>query len=185
MIELNLLPPQEKTAAYLMWKYVIIKNIILIILVLTFVISGVLFGAKLILLNKFAEVQRQAEAINITHQKINTEVTNYNKQIRTLDKIQTDYTSWPELLYNINKSITPGITLSQIEIDISQKLLTLNGVANTRNDLLGLKDSLEKCKLTKEIVLPLNTLLKKQNVDFSISVELINFICNDESQTQN
>jgi Tfp pilus assembly protein PilN len=179
MIELNLLSSIEKTNSNLMWKYVIIKTVISIILTLSFVISGVLFGAKLLLLQKFNEVQEQAAAINITHQKINERVNNYNRQIRILDDIQKEYTNWPLFLYSLNNKITSGIYLSRVEIIMSEKKVNLSGLSNTREDLLTLKQSLEECEFIGNISLPLNTLLKKQNIDFSINGTINKLSCDD------
>ncbi len=179
MIELNLLSNIEKTNSSLMWKYVTIKTVISIILTLSFVISGVLFGAKLLLLQKYNEVQEQAAAINITHQKINARVNSYNQQIRILHNIQTENTDWPLFLYNFNNKITTGIYLTQIEINMTEKRLSLKGKSSTREDLLALKQSLEECGLVTNIVLPLNTLLKKQNIDFSITGTINKLSCDD------
>lgn len=179
MIELNLLPISEKTNSNLMWKYVIIKTVISIILTLSLVISGVLFGAKLILLKKFNEVQTQAAALKISNQKINERVNNYNKQIKILNDIQKEYTDWPLFLYNLNSKIKTGIYLSKIEINMSEKKVNLIGVSNNREDLLDLKENLEECDFITEISLPLNTLLKKQNIDFSITGTINKLSCDE------
>ncbi len=169
MIELNLLPYKEKINSSLLWKYVMAKTIIVIILTLSFVISAVLFGAKLILLKQFAVVQEQSKVVNITHQKINERVNAYNRQIRLLNDIQNEYYIWPETLFNVNQAISQGIHLQRLTINLSEKSLTFEGIANTREDLLNFKTSLEKCNLVSEINIPLNTLLKKQNIDFNIN----------------
>lgn len=180
MIELNLLSSTEKTNSNLMWKFVIMKTVILIILTLSFVISAVLFGAKLLLLQKFNEVQEQAVAINIGHQKINERVNSYNRQIRILHDIQQEYIDWPLFLYNLNNQISTGVYLSRIEINMPEKRVGLIGISNTREDLLTLKQSLEECNLISDIDLPLNTLLKKQNIDFSITGTINKLSCYDE-----
>ncbi len=179
MIELNLLSNTEKTNSNLLWKYIIIKTVISIILTLSFVISGVLFGAKLLLLQKFTEVQEQAAAINITHQKINERVNMYNKEIKTLDGIQNEFTDWPLFLYNLNNQITGGVNFSKIEINMSEKKVSFTGISNTREDLLNFKQSMEDCGIVTDITLPLNTLLKKQNIDFSISGTIKELSCYD------
>lgn len=179
MIELNLLPIEEKINSSLIWKYVIIKTTITIILTLSLVISGVLFGAKLLLLQKFKDVERQALAINIAHQRINEKVNNYNRQIRILDEIQKNYINWPLFLYNLNEKITAGVFLNKMEIDMLEKKISIDGISNTREDLLKLKASLEECDLIGEISLPLNTLLKKQNIDFSITGTINKLSCDE------
>lgn len=179
MIELNLLSNIEKTNSNLLWKFVTIKTVISIVLTLSFVISAVLFGAKLLLLQKYNEVQEQAVAINISHQKINERVNNYNSQIRILHDIQTEYTDWPLFLYNFNNKITTNIYLTRIELNMTEKRINLVGLSSTREDLLALKQSLEECGLISNIVLPLNTLLKKQNIDFSITGTINKLSCDD------
>lgn len=172
MLSLNLLSPQEKTASLLLWKYVIVKNVIMIVLTLSAVISIVLFGAKLVLIQKSAEVQAQTELTNITQNKINQKIDFYNNQIKTINQIQENYVAWPDLLYLFNQLITEGINLQKTNFDINENMITITGIADTRDNLLNFKNSLERCELITNITLPLNTLLKKQDINFTITADL-------------
>lgn len=172
MPALNLLSPTEKTAASLLWKYLIIKNVILIILTLSFVISLVLFGAKLVLLQKLTEVQAQTEIINITQAKINEKIIFYNNKIKAISRIQSEFIPWSEVLYKFNSLVTAGIHLQRAEFNSSENKIVIVGLAATRDDLLAFQDALHNCPLIKNVNLPLNTLLKKQNVNFNLSADL-------------
>jgi len=172
MLSLNLLSPQEKTASLLLWKYLIIKNVIMIVLTLSIVIAVVLFGAKLVLMQKLAEVQIQTELTNISQNKINQKINFYNDQIKTIEQIQKNYVVWSDLLYLFNRLITEGITLQKTNFDINENMITVSGIADTRDNLLNFKNNLESCELMTNVTLPLNTLLKKQDIDFTITADL-------------
>jgi Tfp pilus assembly protein PilN len=69
--------------------------------------------------------------------------------------------------------ITPNsISYNQIKFFFQQKTIELSGTAKTRNDLLSLKNSLEKAGWIKKINLPMDNLVDKENNQFQITIEL-------------
>jgi len=144
----------------------------MIILTLSIVIAIVLFGAKLVLMQKLTEVKVQTELTNISQNKINEKINFYNDEIKTIDQIQKNYVVWSDILYLFNQLITAGVTLQKTNFDSNENMITVSGIADTRDDLLNFKNNLESCELMANITLPLNTLLKKQNIDFTITADL-------------
>lgn len=56
--------------------------------------------------------------------------------------------------------------------DITEKVITLRGVADQRDSLLKFKDYLSGLELFKEVNLPLSNLTKDEDVDFLINLTL-------------
>ncbi len=177
MLDLNLLSPSEKTESYLLWKYNIIKNFILIILTVSFVISLVLFASKIILMKRFAEVELQSESINISHQNINNKVNAYNKKLQNIFNMQTEFIPWSKTLNTINQLLVENVIIERMELNINENSFLLSGFAYTREDLLNLQESLKKCDLLENISLPLRTLLKKDNINFTLTADINNLDC--------
>ena len=90
-------------------------------------------------------------------------------------KIQNNTISWSDFIEIISNNITQGIHISQISTNQKTNTFTLSGQADTRQDLLNLKKSLEKLNLFGEINIPIDILLQKENIAFSIQTKIISY----------
>ncbi len=171
MLELNLLPPEEKIESSLKWKYFVIRTFILLNLTTTLIVAIVLFAAKLALIHELERVKSQSILVKDTYQKINKEIKNFNKKLEFIDSMQKDFIPWSQILYSFftNHLSANNIKIRTIEFDTSNHTFTLNGIAPTRNDLISLRDSLNKSNLIENLDIPLSYLLKKENIEFNLS----------------
>ncbi len=171
MLKLNLLPPEEKIESSLKWKYFVIKNFILLNLTTTLVVAIVLFAAKLALIHELERVKSQAILVKDTYQKINKEINNFNKKLGFISSMQNDFIPWSQILYSFftNHFTDNNITIKTIEFDTINNTFTMSGIAATRNDLIALRDSLNKSELIENLDIPLSYLLKKENIEFNLS----------------
>jgi len=66
--------------------------------------------------------------------------------------------------------VPKGVTLATLQIidERGQKAMTLTGVAATRADLLALQAGLEEFGLLEHVKVPLESLLKPQDISFTI-----------------
>lgn len=173
MLALNLLSPQEKMESSLKWHYLIIKNVILWILILTAVISAVLLGAKLILVSKLDEAKKQAQLVKMEHVDINKKISSINKQVLQINNIQKEFIPWSDMLFQLNQLIPEGIAVSNMELDLPTEKITIKGDADRRETLLALKDAFEKSPLIRSVNIPLEYLLKKYDISFTLTAESI------------
>ncbi len=171
MLELNLLPPEEKIESSFKWKYFVIKNFILLNLTTTLVVAIVLFAAKLALIHELEQVKSQSILVKDTYQKINKEIKIFNKKLEFINSMQKDFIPWSQILYPFftENILANNITIKTIEFDTINNTFTLNGIAPTRNDLIALRESLNKNKLIENLDIPLSYLLKKENIEFNLS----------------
>lgn len=170
MINLNLIPPEKKQERRLTQVYKIIKNLIILILFLTIFIAIILLLTKMTLENNFTKVVEGSTLTTKYANIFNKDVKQFNQYLSAVDKIQKDYISWPKFLIDLTKLIPQNITLYSININDNKILIT--GQAKNRDDLLSLKNNLENSDLFSGVTIPLENLLKKDNVDFNIKADV-------------
>lgn len=169
---LNLLSPEERLDSSLQWNYIIIKNVILMILTVTFFLSVILFGAKLILKQKLAEAQEQINLINSSQTTANNTISEVNRKIDLLSKAQKKFIPWSAILKAITDTIPAGITIDTLDLSDSDTKVEIRGRANSRDALLLLEDNLKKASFASDVFLPLSNLLQRNDIDFSLTFTL-------------
>ena len=91
-----------------------------------------------------------------------------------------DEHSLRDIVYEIIKNKPEKIYISDIlynkvqKKDAVEKIITVQGISNTRDELLRFKDSLVGVEYFKEVNLPLSNLTKDTDVYFFINITLEN-----------
>ena len=101
-----------------------------------------------------------------------SDVSILNKNSRAINQFFKAKTTPANVIDQVLESIDTSITLRSFTFDSSNKLLTLSGVANDRTTLLDLKFNLESMEDIENVVLPLESLEKPSNIDFTIITTL-------------
>ena len=120
--------------------------------------------AKLIERNAFS-IQQNRDVIN----KINM----INSKIDTIDKIQKDFKSWSSFLVDFTNLTPDNISYDLIKISYNEASIEIHGVARNRDDLIKLKDNLTNSNIFENVNLPLQSLLAKENNNFTITAKII------------
>jgi len=170
MINLNLLPPIKKQEFHLAQIYILIKDLIILILLITIIIAIILLVAKYILQNNFNRVVEQTTQTTRYAVTLNKDIRSFNESVSSVEKIQKKYVSWLDFIIQFNKLIPDEISV--YNVSVKENKILINGAAKTREKLLELKSNLEQSTLLTNVVVPLENLLKKQNVDFTIKADL-------------
>ncbi|MFA5021460.1 MAG: hypothetical protein WC508_00050 [Patescibacteria group bacterium] len=169
MISLNLIPPQKKEELNLRQFYIVIKNLTIIFLLFTIFIAVVLMIAKITLQNNFNEVVANSTLTTKYGRILNTDIENFNKQLSLVNKIQGSYFSWTSFMNKFILIIPDNVSLYNLNIESSEEnQIIINGFAKTRDNLLKFKSNLESFSLLSDIDIPLDYLLKKENIDFQV-----------------
>lgn len=170
MITLNLLPPAKKQELRLTQLYIAVKNLIILILFLTIITAIALLLTKMTLQNYFNKIVSETTLTTKYANIFNKDIREFNQQIKAVEKIQKDYIPWTKFFINFNKLIPDNIGIDNLSLNGNQILIT--GLAKNRDDFLKLKDNLKNSDLFSEVVIPLENLLKKENVDFNIKTNI-------------
>ncbi len=170
MITLNLISPQKKQELRLTQVYLAIKNLIILILFLATIIAIILLITKVILQNYFNEVVSDTTLTTKYANIFSEDIKKFNQQIKLVDKIQQKYIPWPNFFINFTKLMPDDIGIDSLTINENKILIT--GLAKTRAKLLELEDNLKKSDLFLEVTVPLENLLRKENISFNIKADL-------------
>ncbi|OGY43420.1 MAG: hypothetical protein A2729_04590 [Candidatus Buchananbacteria bacterium RIFCSPHIGHO2_01_FULL_39_14] len=170
MITLNLLPPVKKQEFHLTQLYLMIKDLIILILLITIIIAIALLMTKLILQNHFNQIVAQTTMTTRYANIFNKDIKEFNQDLGAVISIQKNYHDWVEFFIQLNQLIPADVGLYNLSIKDNKILIT--GLAKTRQNLIQLKENFEESNLFAEVAIPLENLLKKDNVDFTFKATI-------------
>ncbi len=178
MITLNLVPPEKKKNLRLINSLLIIKNNLFLLFFVIVIATIILLIGKAAIDEYFAEVVSQSTLITKYARIFNYEIKDFNQKVIAANEIQEKSIPWIYFLSDLSEQIPAGVTIDYLEIKDGK--IVINGNANTRNDLLQLKNNLENFSILSNINIPIESLLKKENIDFNLkaaydSVKLKNY----------
>jgi hypothetical protein len=141
-----------------------------LIFIVVFFSMLIYYTGKLIEI-KMNNIVNQRNIINSNSQVLNQKISKINTLIDFTDYVQKDYIPWTcfmDQIFTNNKNIQFN------SLSINKKALTfmIRGSSKTRDDLLGYKKQLEANGLFKEVTLPFNSLLSKENINFEITAKI-------------
>lgn len=94
-----------------------------------------------------------------------------NQRMQIFQQIRIDASSsLATLLSEFAKTIPSGVHISTISWDEAGRQIIINGKADRRNVLLAFLETLKASSLFKEADLPVSSLLKEENISFSLIV---------------
>lgn len=169
MLKLNIISPELKKEIKYKFFYITLKNILFIILISLLTHTSLLLTAKYVLRAHANETNNRNILIGSQTEDYNKKVKNINDQVSYIEKIQKDTVLWSEFTEILSHNINSGISIINFSVNQKSNVFVLSGYAKTRQDLLNLKSSLEELKIFNDITIPIDVLLKKENINFSIN----------------
>ena len=170
MITLNLIPPNKKKELLLTQLYIVIKNLIIFILLISILIAILLLGTKVILQNYFGKFIEETTLVTKYANTFNQDIRQFNGEINALAKIHDDHIDWLAFLADLSAMTPADVALNHVGVEKNKVLV--NGTAKTRSVLLEFRDALAKSKILTDVDLPLEYQLKRENIEFSIKATL-------------
>lgn len=174
-IIINLLPEKRKKEIrkrkFLL--FVIWQEILIIFTAMVF--FGVLFSANLILSMNYKSIQKDGEKYFDREEfreikRYEDEFAEVNNKVSLVDSVQNNDYYWTNFLYELSRITPEGIKLN--ELSSEQLDITLSGRANSRDELIVFRDRLEESDCFSEVSVPLSDIVKKEDIDFKIEVEI-------------
>ena len=172
MIVLNLIPPEQEAKLKNKKAYSAIKDLLLLFLLFSIVVSIMLVGSKYYLQDKLTDLINRNSISIQTNDSINKKILAINKKIDQVYSIQKGYKKWSFLLHEIKRLTPTSVTINGVNISSQEVSVELVGTAQTRNDLLNLKKSLDQSGLFSNINLPINNLIERENNYFDIRADI-------------
>lgn len=146
------------------------KDLVILILLVTIVSSIILLLAKLIIQNNFNRVVEYSTLTTRYANIFNKDVKEFNLYINTLVKIQEKNIDWTKLIIQLSKLVPEGVNLDSINIQPEKMLIT--GFAFDRENLKKFQEDLEKNELFLNVEIPLNDLIKRNNINFNLKADI-------------
>lgn len=166
MFNLNLMPDYQKQSIKRERVFLIAHNAIGIILIVVTIASILLVVSRFILSKNFAQLQQNTALVNVTGLGLQKNITALNEKIAITEIAQKDFTKWTALLTDFTDIIPAGIFINSLFVNGQTGAWRLTGIAQNRNQLIILKESLKSFPHTQSLEAPLSNLLTKQNINF-------------------
>jgi Tfp pilus assembly protein PilN len=169
---LNLLPPESKKLVRERSLLLLVKSTLFITISITVVTALIILGYYYYLVikqtttkNDIADLQSQVDDLR----PYNEAVIELNKKLSYIKTNSGTGVLWSSRLYQLSELIPPGVKTDSLIISDSGGSFNLSGQANTRKDLLRLKDNLEQVSYLKDIKLPITSLSQQTDITFQIT----------------
>lgn len=174
MINLNLLPPAEKKELELIRTGFKLRGFILcffvsliifiIFLTNTLLCLSILLKAQ----NELVEI-RQSDKRNQYLLEMEDKIKEINFEMERIVQKQKELFLWTPLLEDLAKIVPRGVVLTGVSYSPSNKRISLNGLAESRENVLLFQEALEKNKSCAEVEAPLSNLLKQKEINFTFT----------------
>lgn len=175
MLKLNIISQELKKEIKLISLYKLLRRLGFFVFSLLLIYAFAFQSSKMIL-QKYSLDTVNRESANLKNseeyiQKIKT----INEKIDKVATVQKDAVSWTKLIKTLSDKISDDITINQIAIDKKSDNFTISGNAKSRDSLLALEKILEETGYFEEINLPISSLLKKDDIAFSVNVKFVKY----------
>src|SRR6056297_350175 len=143
MIYLNLLPYKFRKELRLRYLYRSLFRIGFILIFFVLVISGIFYVSNKIFLN-FYEVISDTNFIMSKDVKEPIKTKEVNLKIDRISGLTDKSLSWTSIISSTTRPFKEGICLNSLEIDKKSQKAHIRGIADNRDVLIDLKNSLGK-----------------------------------------
>lgn len=174
MLLLNLLPPEKREKAKYRVFYMTAPRIFLWFFLGCVVLLISLKATQKILEKRFEDIIEKEKLIKQSSFDLSFKVQQFNKRLKKFKDIQNEFYPWSENIYKILADVPEsGITISSVDINRTDKKVTISGVADIRDDFLKFKKMLESNGMIDDVNSPFGNILSSGPVNFSISAVLV------------
>lgn len=167
LLSLNIIPEAYETRFRMRRTYVTARHLMLLLIIYLLFLGTVLLAARLILQREFTRIVNETSLVTADNRILEKKVEEMNDYIKDISVAEKKHEQWAPFLIKLSSAIPNGVILNTISIDEDKKT-TIAGQANTRNDLLSLKENLEALSGISGITLPLDDLVYPVDVPFKI-----------------
>lgn len=172
ILNLNLLPKNKKKELVLLTRINLVRNFFTnsFYLLLVFLCFLTIFHYNL---NQQLDNLNQSKSlVNSSFEEYNKEIRNLNKNISTINVAGQNYQELTPKFLSLLETVPTNIKLSSLSLGLDKKALFLPGIAQDRDALLAYEEILKGIPWIKSVDIPKSQLLQKENISFSIGLEL-------------
>ncbi|MDO8240759.1 MAG: PilN domain-containing protein [Candidatus Moranbacteria bacterium] len=174
-IKLNLIPQYRKDEIAQSSKMRLILRWEIELAVIILVFFALLFSLNYLLkfnldaqTSEFESKQSKEKYETITN--LDSNFKTVNAQVTLDESIQNDQLYWSRMFDKLNSAMPDGVGVNKLA-NKNYKVL-IAGIADTRDILIAMKDSLAQEPCFANVNLPLSNLASKENVEFQIEFDI-------------
>lgn len=171
MIELNLLSPEKKKKVNDIIRFVFMKSILELCVVLISLMGIITLMSQKILEDRFNQIALQTTLITSEHTPVGQKIKSINTRIRQIEYIQRPYHPLSIPFQKMREQTPKGVQWKSISFQENGRVL-LEGEANTRQELLEFRDALTKLPFVQQVEAPLSTIVSATHVRFTFTIIL-------------
>ena len=165
---INLLSKDKRTRLEHLTKFIFVRDILEIVLLVYAILAIVLVWSWMVLQEDFNNLAESSVLVNREYSKYNQEIKQVNTTIRNFNQASKYYLPISPKLSEIINFLPKEIKLSSLEFDRTQNKITLSGVALTRDALLQYQTILKSTPWLENIETPTSQLFQKENISFEV-----------------
>lgn len=180
-LNLNLISTEQRVHLEKKRGHLLFEKIFVFLFLLIFIASLGLGVGKHLLSDNYNQLISENE--NQKFNSFNQDAKELNNKLNLINEIQSDYSPIAEKIDFLVKVTPENIFLANLKIEKKEEnknyywLISINGRAKTRKDLLNFQTNLnQQIDGFSDIEFPISNLLKKENIDFNLTVRLKNDI---------
>jgi Tfp pilus assembly protein PilN len=173
MIDLNFLPAQEQKTIKGSLAFLLTRNVLIWLLIMSLVLVLLLMSGRIFLANNLASVQEQSILVSGVKLSFSDQIDALNKTLEEVEDIQAEHIEWSLVLTEIATLVPEGNEVDQITLSSKNKNFTMNGFSQTREDILALEAAMKNSSLITNLESPLSNLLEPVEINFKFSGDLI------------
>ncbi len=176
MIHLNLLPPGEKENLKMekiqhglwFWTALIAGALIFFLVMLATVYFSIISLSKTVE-EDYRLIQASTQGKNLKSQQ--DLIRDFNLKLSQIETLQKKHKYYSTILIELTRLLPEGVRLENLTIDEKNQVILL-GFAPRREEIIALKDNLEKSKKFANIENPLSNLIKQTDINFYLKFNL-------------
>jgi len=166
---LNLLPPKQKQSLRTALAMAFVQSLAMFVAVVILIVAGTLFSLRLLLAGEVQYLAEQSTATSGEHQALTKQMQSINDYIYRVQDTHDQFIDWSAVLESLGHSAPKGIRFEGISISPDMSL-TVEGVADTRDDVLAMEQQLNDYEHFIEVNSPLSNILQKENLRFEFQM---------------
>ncbi len=169
--KLNLIPDEHKA---LLWRLRLLQfalSSLYFFIFFSCAVAVLLLAVRYTLQNQFTEIVNDTTRVTANHRSIEGNVNALNTLLSNATIIVNDSRPWGKFIKNFATIVPLGIHIQHVSFD-AQGDSTIEGAADTREALVAFKNALSSAPYLTNINVPLNDLLSKSDIHFTVTFRI-------------
>lgn len=171
-VRINVLSYSKKAHLRRLTLFTYLKSAFTVVFSLISILAALLLVAENYFINYRAALTYRVPLVTISYHEDITQIEEASAQLKKIDRVQKNFILWSPRIDEILTAIPPGIQIQSMILDHDSKLLSLAGIAQTREALALCEKNLKSLPSLDSVKIPLGELTRKEDIPFTVEAVL-------------